>query len=416
MPVPDFRVDPRLIEQYVEELGTIGALPEGGLFRPVYSPAWLEARERLAAWMRAAGLHVRGDAVGNLFGRLEAEADGPVVLTGSHFDTVKQGGKFDGALGVLAGLVALRLLRERAGRPRRPLEVVALCEEEGSRFHATFWGSRAILGLIRPEEVHELRDADGLTIGAAMQSVGLDPGGIPTARRDDLAEFIELHVEQGRILYDEGVDVGVVETITGLRWYGVEVLGRVDHAGATPMDLRRDAMVGAAEMIAGITSVAEAMGRPAVATCGTLLVEPGAVNIVPGRVRFTVDARHPDPTGKTELVAQIEAVCREVAGRRGLEVRFETLQDVPPVRLDPGLVALLEDAARERGASWKRMVSGAGHDAQMLARQLRVAMLFVPSREGRSHSPAEYTAPAQAARGIEVLMAALYRLAYAQHG
>lgn len=408
----DFAVDPALIERYVEELGRYGALPEGGLFRPVYSPAWVQAREQLAAWMAEAGLEVRGDAVGNLFGRLEGRTGGPVVLTGSHFDTVKQGGKFDGALGVLAGLAALRLLRERFGPPRRPLEVVALCEEEGSRFRATFWGSRAILGLIQPSELDDLRDAEGVTIGAAMRRVGLDPARVPEARRRDLAEFIELHIEQGRVLYDAGIEIGVVETITGLRWSGVEVLGRVDHAGATPMDLRLDALAGAAEMIYRITAAAEELGRPAVATCGQIAVEPGAVNIVPGRAAFTVDARHPDPAGKAALVERIEALCREVAARRKLAVRFTTLQDVPPVPLDPELVRRLQAAAEARGASWLPMVSGAGHDSQMLARELRAGMLFVPSREGRSHSPAEYTAPREAARGVEVLAQALYDLAY----
>ncbi len=401
------------MERYVETLGAIGQQPEGGIVRPVYGPAWVEARRQLARWMQEAGLAVREDAVGNLFGRLRGADDQRTILAGSHVDTVRFGGKFDGAYGVLAALAALRTLHEVAGRPRRSLEVVALCEEEGSRFHANFWGTRGILGLIQPEELERLRDDDGTTIGEAMQAVGLPPDRFGEAARDDLDAFVELHIEQGRILYDERVEVGIVESITGIVQQLVVVEGRTDHAGTTPMDLRRDAFQGAAEMAREMTRLVERAGRPAVVTTGRWDVQPGAWNIVPGLVCFSIDLRHPDETTKQRLVAAAGERCRAIAAARGLGVRIETVQDVQPRAMAPGLREALRAAAEARGYRWRLMVSGAGHDSQVMAQRVPTAMLFVPSVDGRSHSAAEYTSPEDAARGATVLATALYRLAYA---
>src|SRR6266576_5693140 len=290
----NLQVEPSLMEHYVEALGSIGQHAGGGIVRPVYSSAWIEAREQLAEWIRSAGLEVREDAVGNLFGRLRGTEDTRTILSGSHIDTVKLGGKFDGALGVLAALVALQTLREQVGKPQRSLEMVALCEEEGSRFPAHYWGTRGILGLIQPEELDTLRDDDGVSIAEAMRAAGFPPERYHEARRHDLEAFFELHIEQGRILYDEKVDIGIVETITGIHRQLVTVTGRSDHAGTTPMDLRRDAFQGAAQMAVEITRMVEREGRPAVVTLGQWDVRPGAVNIVPAEVRFSIDLRHPD--------------------------------------------------------------------------------------------------------------------------
>lgn len=407
----DLPLDSSLLGRYLETLGRCGVLPEGGIFRPLYSRPWAEARGQLRAWMEAIGLEVHGDAVGNLFGRLNGDGKG-VILTGSHLDTVKQGGRFDGALGILAGLVAVKTLREAAGRPRRPIEVLATCEEEGSRFHSHMWGARAILGMIEPGETESHRDADGVTIGQAMWECGLNPAEIPRARREDIQAFLELHIEQGPILEAEDVAVGVVTAITGITQLTVRVTGQADHAGTTPMDLRRDALVGASRMVGEIAGLARKLGRPAVATVGTARVLPGAVNIVPGEVEFTVDLRHPEPMTKTDLVRALETRCREIAAELRLGCEIHPLVDIAGTPLDPALVDLLEEVLRARGTRYKLMVSGAGHDAQIFAPRIPTAMLFVPSRGGRSHSPSEFTSVEQAMVGIAALAAALYRLAY----
>ena len=217
-----------------------------------------------------------------------------MVATGSHIDSQTPGGRYDGALGVVAALVALRTLRERFGAPRRTLEVVSLCEEEASRFHATnFWGSRAIIGAISPEEPEAIRDREGVSIGEAMRAVGLDPDRIPEARRDDLDTWIEVHIEQGPILEAEGLPVGIVDAITAIRHYVIELIGRSDHAGARPMEGRLDPMVGFAEIVTAVIGVALESGAPAVTTVGRVNVEPNLPSAVPDKVTFTLDSRHP---------------------------------------------------------------------------------------------------------------------------
>jgi allantoate deiminase len=406
------QIDAVILQQYLDALGSIGWQTEGGIIRPVYSAAWVQARGQVAAWMRAAGLEVRGDAVGNLFGRLRGRDDSKTILTGSHLDTVPRGGKFDGALGILAGLVALRLLREQAGQPRRSVEVVALCEEEGSRFEAHYWGTRAMLGLVEADELARLRDEQGMSIAEAMRGAGLSPERYREAMRHDLEAFLELHIEQGRVLYEERIHLGIVEAIVGLQHRRITVRGRADHAGTTPMAMRRDALQGAAHMAIEITRLVEQEGRPAVVTLGKWSVKPGAVNVVPEEASFSIDVRHPDEDTKQRLAAAMLARCEAIALERGLTLSSEITSDSLPSRMDAALQAMLVQAAESCGASWKAMPSGAGHDSQEMARHLPTAMLFVPSLEGRSHSAAEYTSQEDAALGATVLATALRQLAY----
>jgi allantoate deiminase len=406
------QIDAAILQEYVDALSSIGWQADGGIIRPVYSAAWVQARGQVAEWMRAAGLEVRGDAVGNLFGRLRGGDDSRTILTGSHLDTVPLGGKFDGVLGILAGLVALRSLLEQAGQPRRSLEVVSLCEEEGSRFQAHYWGTRGMLGMIQADELERLRDDQGVTISEAMRTAGLSPERYREAVRQDLDVFIELHIEQGRILFDERINLGIVQAITGLQHQWVTVKGRADHAGTTPMDLRHDALQGAAQMAMEITRLVEQEGRPAVVTLGKWEVKPGAMNVIPGEVNFSIDLRHPEEEIKQRLAAAIRTRYEAIARERGLAVSSEIMNDSLPSSMDPALQSVLIQAAETCGASWRAMPSGAGHDSQEIARHLPTAMLFVPSVEGRSHSAAEYTMPADAARGATVLATALYQLAY----
>jgi len=406
------RIDAGLLERQLDQLYAIGAEPTGGAYRPLYSAAWAEACDQVERWMKEAGLTVQRDAVGNIWGRFEGSGGGKAVVTGSHVDTVRRGGRLDGALGITAGLAALRALIEARGKPKRPLELLVVCEEEGSRFATNFWGSRAIIGAIGPREADTVTDAEGVTLARAMRERGFSPENISSAARDDLGAFVELHIEQGAVLETERVPLAVVTTIAGGVHLEIVVTGRSDHAGTTPMDLRRDALAGAAAMIQAVQSIAAALGRPAVATVGKLSVEPGQINVVPGRVTFTVDLRHSDLGGRRALEERIRSLCTTIASERGLGIEIRTLHERPPVPMDGAVRQVLERAATEAGIVPAALVSGAGHDAQVLAARCAVGMLFVPSIGGRSHCPEEATDPTHLALGTRVLARALELLAY----
>jgi len=394
-------IDRPLLERRLDELYAIGAEREGGTYRPLYGVAWAAAGDRVEQWMRDAGLKTRRDAVGNIWGRVEGS--GKSIVTGSHIDTVRRGGRLDGALGIVAGLTAVETLLKTNGKPRRTLEVVAICEEEGSRFSTNFWGSRAITGAIDTVEPE---------IAAAMRERGLDPARISMAARDDIDTFIELHIEQGRVLESSRMPLAVVTAIVGTAHLEMSVTGRPDHAGTTPMELRQDALAGAAAMIQAIESIARSLGRPAVATVGRLRVEPNQVNVVPGTVVFTVDLRHSDLGGRRALEERVRSLCGTISQERRLGLAIRTLQEKPPVAMHPDVRALLAGAAQQCGVQAAEMVSGAGHDAQILAARCKVGMLFVPSVGGRSHCPEEATRPEHLELGTTVLTKALELLAY----
>ena len=395
------RIDGALLARRLDELYAIGAERGGGTYRPLYGTAWAAAGERVERWMKDAGLRTRRDGVGNLWGR--ADGKGKSIVTGSHIDTVRRGGRLDGALGIVAGLTAVEALLKDKGKPRRPLEVVAICEEEGSRFATTFWGSRAITGAI---------DAVDADMAEAMRERGLDPTKLASAARDDIDTFVELHIEQGTVLETSNTPLAVVSAIVGTAHLEVTVTGRPDHAGTTPMDLRLDALTGAAAMVQAIESIATSIGKPAVATVGKLAVEPDQINVVPGKVVFTVDLRHSDLNGRRALEERIRSLCATISQERRLGLAIRVLQEKPPVAMHPEVRALLARAAKECGVQATEMVSGAGHDAQVLAARCRVGMLFVPSIGGRSHCPEEATNPAHLELGTTVLARALEMLAY----
>jgi len=388
------RIDGALLERRLDELYAIGD-------RGLYDSAWAAALDRVERWMKDAGLETHRDAVGNLWGR--AEGSGKSIVTGSHIDTVRNGGRLDGALGIVAGLTAGEALLKNKGKPRRPLEVVAICEEEGSRFATNFWGSRAIIGAI---------DKPDAEIAAAMRERGLDPTKIASAARDDIDTFVELHIEQGRVLESARTPLAVVSAIVGTAHLEVTVTGQPDHAGTTPMDLRRDALAGAAAMVQAVESIAKSLGKPAVATVGKLNVEPAQINVVPAMVVFTVDLRHADLGGRRALEERIRSLCGRISEERRLGLAIRTLQEKAPVAMHADVRALLARAAQECGVQATEMVSGAGHDAQILASRSRVGMLFVPSIGGRSHCPEEATNSEHLLFGTTVLAKALELLAY----
>jgi allantoate deiminase len=406
-------IDPVLVERYVMELGAYGGYGGTGVWRTVYSPEWIGATRQYAAWCEEAGLRVHRDAVGNIWGVLQGTQPGKSIVSGSHIDTQRPGGRYDGALGALAALIALRTLKEQIGPPKRTLEAVALCEEENSRFPQTnFWGSRAVTGRIETGTAETMLGYDGEIMADVMHSVGLDPNRIPEAGRDDIDSFIELHIEQGPILEQAGCPVAIVDAITGIRHYRVTLAGIQNHAGAFPMDLRRDPMAGFAEIASGVINTAHRMGRPAVTTIGRITVEPNFPAVVPRQIIFSVDARHPDPNARAVLYERHEALMKEVAARRDLAIDWEVVLDHKPCRSDPKLVHLLQHAAETQAVPAVTMPSGAGHDSQQMSAIAKVAMIFVRSKEGRSHTIEEFSSIEDIVAGIKVLAAGLHALAF----
>lgn len=391
--------------------------PEGdgrakGVTRLVYSRAWQEAQSCLAKEMEAAGLSVRWDKVGNLIGRLEgSDPNAPVILTGSHIDTVRNGGKLDGAYGIAGGIAALRLLKEARGTPIHPIEVVSFCEEEGSRFPIAYWGSGNVTGQFDWRGGHEYRDTNQTTLASAMEAAGFGREDQPDSLRSDLGAFVELHIEQGVMLERLAKQIGIVEAIVGQRRYGVSLQGSANHAGTTPMPMRVDALAGAAEMIVRLEVLAS-RNASLVATVGRMNAVPNTPNVIPGAVEFTVDVRHDNEGTLSWFCDYLFQEYAEIANRRGLTLSVTPWLETKPVPMSRTLAMHTEDVCDALSLSSRRMPSGAGHDAQLFAPLCPTAMIFVPSKGGISHSPDEYTSPQQLADGVSVLASLLYELAY----
>lgn len=401
----------------LETLAGFGATTTGGVDRPSFSAADLAARQWLAAQGEQAGLHHRVDPAGNVWLRLDpepgADAGGePAVWTGSHLDTVPHGGRLDGALGVVAALEVLRALREARVPLRRPVQAVAFSDEEGA--YLSFLGSRAAIEGLRVDDVEGLCGRDGDRLVDALATAGLAADELPAARIDParVAAYVELHIEQGAVLEQRGVPLGVVTDIVGLARGEVVFDGRADHAGTTPLALRRDALRGAAGLLTELAGLPAAVGAPdAVITCGRLEVEPGADNVVPARVRLHLDVRDRDRGSLLALEAEVARRARQAADAHDLEVRVGWEPITDPVPLHPRLRALIAEVATDLGIEQHAMPSGAGHDAQVVARAVPTGMLFVPSIGGRSHTPEEATRPEDLVRGAQVLEQIVRRLA-----
>jgi N-carbamoyl-L-amino-acid hydrolase len=406
----DLRIDAGRLRADIEALAAIGRDPTGGITRPAWSPAHEEARAWLLGRLRAAGLAARVDSAGNVFGRLGEGT--PVVMTGSHIDTVPRGGPLDGALGVLAGLECLRAVAASGRRPARPLEVAAFTDEEG-RFYG-FFGSRAMTGALDRQLAERLADPAGLPLPEAMRRAGFDLAAAPTARRDagDIAAYVELHIEQGPWLEADDLPIGVVESIVGIRRFRLVFVGQPDHAGTTPMDRRKDAFLTAAEYAAKSRDLVVRGGQGrAVTTIGVVDVRPGVPNIVPERTALLQELRDSDPAVLERLASRTLRTAERVARQRGLGLEVEHLMRADPVRMSPRIQATIEAAAAALGLGTRRMPSGAGHDAQILAAVTDAGMIFVPSQGGRSHRPDEWTDWPALERGANVLLGTLLRLA-----
>ena len=386
----------------------------GGMTREVYTPTYAAALDRVAGWMEDVGLVVRLDAVGNLFGRWEgAEPGAASVLTGSHVDTTLNAGRYDGVLGVLGAIEAVRLLRERGVAPRRPVELVAWAGEE-PRFGTGCVGSRAAAGTLTRGDLDALRDRGGTSMAAALREAGFDPDRLAEAELDPAAvhALLELHIEQGAVLESSGDEIGVVIAIAAPHDFTLVLRGAATHAGATPMDLRRDALTGAAEVVLVVERLARTSASgTTVGTVGVVRARPGAINVVPGEVALDVDVRDSDLAARTAVVEGIVVAAREVAASRGLDLEVVPIVEDAPVACADEVVAAVEAAAAAEGARARRMISGAYHDAMILGARVPIAMIFVPSAGGISHHPDEFTASADLDRGVRVLAGAVERLA-----
>ncbi|WP_406857828.1 Zn-dependent hydrolase [Alsobacter sp. KACC 23698] len=401
----------RMLERIVA-LGEIGRT-DGVLTRLAASDADRAARDRLVAWLREAGLDVVIDRIGNILGvwsTPENAGRAPVVM-GSHIDTVIDAGIYDGCYGVLAGLAVIEALKESGATPLRPLAVVAFTNEEGVRFAPDMLGSLVAAGGMPLEAALAVVGTDGARLGDELQRIGYAGAADPGALRPHA--YLELHIEQGPVLEREGASIGAVGRLQGISWRRVVFQGVANHAGTTPMAMRRDAGAAAARVIAWLRDRMRASNASTVATVGVIAFEPNAINVIPSRATFTVDLRDPDAARLRREEDALEEFLAEVARSEDVGVSVEVLARFEPVAFDPGLVAMIEEAAAARRLPCRRMVSGAGHDAQMMARVAPAAMIFVPSRDGVSHNPAEFTAQADLAAGAAVLLDVVARLACA---
>ena len=390
------------IQQHITALAKFGANPEGGVSRVAFSDADIAGRKYAVGLMQEAGLTLRIDAGGNIIGRREgSNAKLPPILIGSHIDSVPSGGNYDGDVGVLGAIEVAQTLKERGVRLKHPLEVVIFANEEGGTV-----GSFAMIGRLQPAAL-DLMTQSGKTIGEGIRAIGGDPEHLADAARKpgDLKAYVELHIEQGGILEETDVDIGVVEGIVGIRWWDVTIEGVPNHAGTTPMNHRRDALLSAAEFVLAVNRVATSMPGRQVATVGRLRAEPGAPNVIPGKVVLSLEIRDLDAAKMTAVYDAVRAEADKIAQARQTPFTFAQLKvSSEPAPTDQRLQRIIAKAAGALKLTSKVMPSGAGHDAQEISHITPTGMIFVPSVGGISHAPKEFTTQQDMANGANVLL------------
>lgn len=407
----DLSIDAGRLLGRIRALGAIGRDSEGRLTRLAASDADRLGRDRFVAWAEGAGLRVAVDRIGNILAIWD-EADDPdaaPLMLGSHIDTVIDAGIYDGCYGVLAGLEVVETLRQAGLKPARPIVVAAFTNEEGVRYAPDMMGSLVYAGGLGVEAALATVGTDGMVLGDELARIGhagdMEPGFLtPHA-------YVELHIEQGPVLERDGLPLGAVENLQGISWQRFVIDGVANHAGTTPTAMRRDAGLAAARIVTFLRDIAVRSNGTTVATVGTLSLEPNAINVIPSRAVMTVDLRDPDEGRLKAAEAALATFVDELAASEGVSIATERLARFEPVLFDAGIVAAIEDCASARGLASRRMTSGAGHDAQMIARIAPAAMIFVPSRDGISHNPREFTAEADLVAGANVLLDVARRLA-----
>jgi N-carbamoyl-L-amino-acid hydrolase len=400
------RIDPKRLWDSLMSMAEIGATPKGGVKRLTLTDVDKAGRERFAGWCEAVGLTVRVDSIGNMFARREGRdpARQPVLL-GSHLDSQPSGGKFDGALGVIAGLEVMRTLHDLNIVTEAPIELVNWTDEEGSRFGHSLMGSGVWAGVYQQDKVYALKDVEGVSVGDALEAIGYK-GDIP-AQPFPADAYFELHIEQGPILEKEGKQIGIVTGAQAQVWYDAVITGQDAHAGTTPPSTRRDALVAAARVIDRVDALMRERGEDGRGTVGQLHVLPNSRNVVPGEVRFSIEFRHPEDAQIQGLAASFPAEAKALVDATGCTLDLTELFRIPAQPFDAACVDLVRQGAARLGYSAREIISGAGHDAVYVARSVPTAMIFTPCKDGLSHNEAESILPEEAAAGCQVLFEAV---------
>jgi len=400
----DLRIDRRRLWDSLMELARIGATPKGGVRRLTLTELDRQGRDLFSRWAREAGMTVEFDAIGNLFARRAgSDPELPPVLMGSHLDSQPSGGKFDGAYGVMAGLEVVRTLNAAGLRTRAPLEVVSWTNEEGSRFVPTLMGSGAFAGVYALDDLLGQRDAEGVSVREALETIGY----AGRAQPHPVGAYFEAHIEQGPVLEQSGTTIGVVQGALGQRWFDVTVTGMDSHAGPTPMEVRKDALLAASRMVLEVNRVATSHPDYARGTVGSMQVKPNSRNVVPGEVRFSVDLRSARDATLSAMVEELGRRARAIEAECRVAIEMQQVVYFPPSEFAPELVGSVRAAAGELGLAHRDIVSGAAHDAVYLARIAPTAMVFVPCAGGISHNEIESATPEDLAAGCDVLLRAV---------
>ncbi|SLN12351.1 N-carbamoyl-L-amino acid hydrolase [Roseovarius albus] len=399
---------PRLWNNLMQ-IANIGGTPDGGCDRQALTDTDLSGRELFIDWCVQVGLKISYDAVGNMFARLDGQDNSlsPIVL-GSHLDTQPTGGKYDGILGVLAGLEVVRCIREAGIKPNRPVEIANWMNEEGARFAPAMMGSGVYAGMLDLAQVRDAADKEGITVGQELDRHGYSGFADPTGK--DIHAYLELHIEQGPVLEQTEKTIGVVTGAQGIRWYDVSIRGQEVHAGPFPMGMRRDPVAALPEIIAGVLEIGRT-DEHARATIGQIDTCPGSRNVVPGQIEMSIDLRHPDEAVLTSMNERLEAILASVMDdHKGLKFDLNQIWHSPVVDFDAKLVKAVLNGALEHGCSHLNIISGAGHDALMVARKAPTTMIFIPCKDGLSHNPAESATPEHVGAGANVLLSATLEL------
>jgi N-carbamoyl-L-amino-acid hydrolase len=400
--------DARLIKR-LDDLSHMGAVDQGGVSRLALTNADKQARDQLVLWMKESQMAVRVDRIGNIVGIRHGETDEAPVMIGSHIDSVINAGRYDGCYGVLAAMECVHALNENNVRTYRPIAVTAFTNEEGVRYQPGMLGSGVYCGRYELPTALGIKGTDGTTLGEELKKIGY-AGEMESGEIRPYA-YLELHIEQGPILDQERIPLGIVDGVVGISWQEITVIGTANHAGTTPINHRRDAGLAAAKLIIKIREIAESIDGNQRATCGMINFHPNAINVIPGRAVFTVDLRNDDESSLYEAEQRIANYSRELESSENITIQLRRLENVPAVKFHPYIVAEIEKAADDLGIPFRRMISGAGHDAQLMAGICPAAMIFVPSMGGISHSPAEYTSPEELEVGANILLRSAISLA-----